>query len=479
MTEIADFAYEELGDTDSSAAINVDARAARNQKAAESLTSSTELLARLRERIAASKLGDVPEPTAAELEAIEVAPLVESELEVESLAPDAGELAVVESVEIHEVIAETPDPEVIDAAEEVPEEPEPKITPKPKAQTRTRADAKYDKERKASQRRLDDDEQDLVRVYLTDIGQFPLLTKEDEVELAQAYEAGLAAKQRLDGVDIKTISPSERRDLRRAIRAGEEAESKFVCSNLRLVVSIAKNYRASGLPLLDLIQEGNLGLMHAVEKYDWRKGFKFSTYSTWWIRQAITRGIANTGATVRLPVHAGAEAVRLKKAREKLRLEKQRKASAGIELEGGTTEPTIIELASELDLTPKKVLQVIQDSRTGSMLSLDEPLREDGDAELVDVVGDPTSLDAIEATEKEIVYGDAIAKMEEVLNAREFEVLRMRFLEDGIRTHEEVGKLLHLKREIVRQTEARAMAKLRHPTLRHVMGGAHFMMKDS
>ena len=151
--------------------------------------------------------------------------------------------------------------------------------------------------------RVERDEEDLVRLYLTDIGQYPLLTKEDEVRLAQKIEKGVEAREKL--AIAEDLTAKEKSDLKRLDRNGARAEKKFVQSNLRLVVSIAKKYQASGLPLLDLIQEGNLGLMHAVEKFDWRKGFKFSTYATWWIRQAITRGIANTGRTIRLPVHAG------------------------------------------------------------------------------------------------------------------------------------------------------------------------------
>ncbi|MCU0274733.1 MAG: sigma-70 family RNA polymerase sigma factor, partial [Acidimicrobiales bacterium] len=135
--------------------------------------------------------------------------------------------------------------------------------------------------------RVERDEEDLVRLYLTDIGQYPLLTKDDEVRLAQQIEAGNAAREELERSE--DLSPARKRELKREIKKGEDAERTFVQSNLRLVVSIAKKYQASGLPLLDLIQEGNLGLMHAVEKFDWRKGFKFSTYATWWIRQAITR----------------------------------------------------------------------------------------------------------------------------------------------------------------------------------------------
>ena len=173
--------------------------------------------------------------------------------------------------------------------------------------------------------RVERDEEDLVRLYLTDIGQYTLLTKDDEVRLAKAIEAGKAATASLEaGTDL---TPAKKREFRKAQRDGEDAERAFVQSNLRLVVSIAKKYQASGLPLLDLIQEGNLGLMHAVEKFDWRKGFKFSTYATWWIRQAITRGIANTGRTIRLPVHAGDTLARLQKARSRLELKLGRPAT--------------------------------------------------------------------------------------------------------------------------------------------------------
>src|SRR5438270_4108006 len=155
----------------------------------------------------------------------------------------------------------------------------------------TRAPRETRKRNSVAKERVERDEEDLVRLYLTDIGQYPLLTKDDEVRLAQAIEGGYAGQAELDGKG-KDITPARRRELRRQIQGGEDAQRTFVQSNLRLVVSIAKKYQASGLPLLDLIQEGNLGLMHAVEKFDWRKGFKFSTYATWWIRQAITRGIA-------------------------------------------------------------------------------------------------------------------------------------------------------------------------------------------
>ena len=297
--------------------------------------------------------------------------------------------------------------------------------------------------------RVDRDEEDLVRLYLTDIGQYALLTKDDEVRLAKAIEAGKEAVAEM--AKIKTPTATKRRELRKAIREGEVAERAFVQSNLRLVVSIAKKYQASGLPLLDLIQEGNLGLMHAVEKFDWRKGFKFSTYATWWIRQAITRGIANTGRTIRLPVHAGDTLARLQKARSRL------------ELKFGRTA-TLAELAKEVEMPEDKVTEALRFA--AEPLSLSEPLREDGDAELGDVVEDRSAESPFEVAATALLP-EEIQRLLAPLDEREREILRLRFGLDGSgegRTLEEVGEHFNLTRERIRQIEARAMSKLRHPS---------------
>ncbi len=293
------------------------------------------------------------------------------------------------------------------------------------------------------------DEEDLVRLYLTDIGQYPLLNKGDEVRLAQAIEAGVEARAALDEA-MKDLTAARRRELRKLYQAGQDAERTFVQSNLRLVVSIAKKYQASGLPLLDLIQEGNLGLMHAVEKFDWRKGFKFSTYATWWIRQAITRGIANTGRTIRLPVHAGDTLARVQKARVRLELKFGRPA-------------THAELSAELEMTEDKVTEALRFA--SEPLSLSEPLREDGDAELGDVVEDRSADSPFDVAASSLLP-EEIARLLLPLDEREREILRLRFgLDRGEpRTLEEVGEHFHLTRERIRQIEARAMSKLRHPS---------------
>ncbi|HUP70571.1 MAG TPA: sigma-70 family RNA polymerase sigma factor [Acidimicrobiales bacterium] len=301
----------------------------------------------------------------------------------------------------------------------------------------------------AKDRGSERDEEDLVRIYLSEIGQYALLTKDDEARLAQAIELGTAAREELEK-HPKGLSAARRRELKRQLAAGDDAQRAFVQSNLRLVVSIAKKYQASGLPLLDLIQEGNLGLMHAVEKFDWRKGFKFSTYATWWIRQAITRGIANTGRTIRLPVHAGDTLARLQKARSRLELKYGRPA-------------TLSELSSEVEMPEDKVSEALRFA--AEPLSLSEPLREDGDAELGDVVEDRSAESPFEVAATSLLP-EEISRLLGPLDEREREILRLRFgLDRGEpRTLEEVGEHFNLTRERIRQIEARAMSKLRHPS---------------
>jgi RNA polymerase sigma factor (sigma-70 family) len=279
--------------------------------------------------------------------------------------------------------------------------------------------------------RSEQEGEDLVKLYLGEIGRYPLLTKADEAELAQAIEAGREAAEELSAGG--SLTPAKKRELRRLIQEGEAAQERFIQANLRLVVSIAKRYQASGLPLLDLVQEGNLGLIHAVEKFDWRKGFKFSTYATWWIRQALTRGIANTGRTVRLPVHAGDTLARIQKARAYLEHKLGRPA-------------TLDELGAEVELPYEKLVEALR--FRSEPLSLSNPLAEDGDAELGDVVPDMAAECPAEAATAAMM-GHEIGKLLSGLDDREREILRLRFgLDCGEpRTLEEVGEQFSLTRE--------------------------------
>ena len=301
-----------------------------------------------------------------------------------------------------------------------------------------------------ARKQADNTDQDLVKLYLTEIGRHPLLTKEDEARLAQAMEAGREAQAVLDDPDA-TPSVAKKRQLRRAQRLGSAAEQAFIKSNLRLVVSIAKRYQASGVSLLDLVQEGNLGLIHAVEKFDWRKGFKFSTYATWWIRQSISRGIANTARTIRLPIHAGDLVASVQKARGHLESTLGRK-------------PTMDELAADTGLTHEALTDVLR--WRSEPLSLSEPMGEDGDTDLGDLVADTNVTSPFDQAAETLLV-DAIAKLLAPLDNREATILRLRFgLDRGEpRTLEEVGDHFDLTRERIRQIEAKAMSKLRHPSV--------------
>ena len=303
----------------------------------------------------------------------------------------------------------------------------------------------------------DSGEQDLVRLYLDGIGKYPLLTKDDEVTLARAIEAGRAAAAELAAPG--RVAAARARELRRAVRAGEVATEAFVNANLRLVVSIAKKYQSADMPLLDLIQEGNLGLIHAVEKFDWRKGFKFSTYATWWIRQAIGRGIDNSSRTIRLPVHAGDQIRRL------LRVRSQMEGEMG-------RLPTAAELAGVMQLPEGLVTELLQYG--AEPVSLETPIGSEGDTELADIVADfsaPTPFDVVSQS----LLPSEIDKLLAPLDDREKEILRLRYgLDRGEpRTLEEVGAALELTRERIRQIERTALSKLRHPSADN---GAHDLL---
>ena len=295
-----------------------------------------------------------------------------------------------------------------------------------------------------SQRGGDDD---LVHLYLSDVGRRALLTKDDEARLAKLIEAGADARRQLR--DQGGASPGRRRALCRRVRAGDDARRRFVEANLRLVVSIAKKYQASGVPLDDLVQDGNLGLIRAVAKFDWRKGFKFSTYATWWIRQGIQRGIARTAHTIRLPTRAN----------EQLRLARKTWARLGAELR---RTPTLREVAAELELPEHDVSVILR--RGIDPVSLSEPLSADSDAELADVVADRSAASPIEAAATAQLPRE-VARLLAPLAAREREILTLRFgLDRGEpRTLEEVGEHFNLTPQRIRQLQVRAMCKLRHP----------------
>jgi RNA polymerase sigma factor (sigma-70 family) len=292
-----------------------------------------------------------------------------------------------------------------------------------------------------------DGSDDIFGLYLSDVGRHALLTKADEVDLARLVEAGSAARAVLDGDAAKALSSARRRKLRAEVAAGDQATGAFVKGNLRLVVSIAKKYQWSGLGLSDLVQEGNLGLIHAVGKFDYRKGFKFSTYATWWIRQAISRGIANTARTIRLPVHAGDQATAFGRAREALRSALGR-------------DPTIAELAVALGWPEERVEVVWEFSRTP--ISLSAPVGEDGDR-----IGDPDAIQPDAAALRAMLPAE-IAQLLAPLGERERLVISLRFgLDQGEpQTLERVGERLNVTRERVRQIEAGALCKLRHPSSR-------------
>ncbi|MFN0026542.1 MAG: RNA polymerase sigma factor RpoD [Acidimicrobiales bacterium] len=307
---------------------------------------------------------------------------------------------------------------------------------------------------------------DTVRMYLKEIGQVALLTGEQEVSLAKRIQSGLESAVTLADLaasgELETLEPREKRRLRRLELDGDYAKAELTQANLRLVVSIAKRYVGRGMLLLDLIQEGNLGLMRAVEKFDHTKGFKFSTYATWWIRQAITRAIADQARTIRIPVHMVESMNKVHRVQRQMVQELER-------------EPSIDELATRVDMTPERVRDILRYSQ--DPLSLDSPVGEEDDSNLADFIADGGAEAPAEAAAK-MMLGEAVVEALSGLSDREQQVVRLRFgLEDGqARTLEEVGKEFGVTRERIRQIESKTLAKLRHPQrsqkLRDYLDGA-------
>lgn len=289
---------------------------------------------------------------------------------------------------------------------------------------------------------------DPVKDYLKQIGKVALLNAELEVELAKRIEAGLFAEEKL--ATTKKLSPSERRDLNWVVKDGQRAKSHLLEANLRLVVSLAKRYTGRGMQFLDLIQEGNLGLIRAVEKFDYTKGYKFSTYATWWIRQAITRAMADQARTIRIPVHMVEVINKLARVQRQL-------------LQDLGREPTPEELAAELDMTPEKVVEVQKYGR--EPISLSTPLGEDGDSEFGDLIEDTEAVVPADAVGFSMLQQE-LERVLDSLHPREAGVIRSRFgLGDGVQmTLDQIGEKFGVTRERIRQIESKTMSKLRHPS---------------
>ncbi|WP_446213292.1 RNA polymerase sigma factor [Micromonospora sp. IBSANI012] len=298
---------------------------------------------------------------------------------------------------------------------------------------------------------------DSVRAYLKQIGKVPLLNAEQEVELAKRIEAGLYAAERLRAADEgeEKLTRDMQRDLGWISRDGERAKNHLLEANLRLVVSLAKRYTGRGMAFLDLIQEGNLGLIRAVEKFDYTKGYKFSTYATWWIRQAITRAMADQARTIRIPVHMVEVINKLGRIQREL-------------LQDLGREPTPEELAKEMDITPEKVLEIQQYAR--EPISLDQTIGDEGDSQLGDFIEDSEAVVAVDAVSFSLLQ-DQLQQVLQTLSEREAGVVRLRFgLTDGQpRTLDEIGQVYGVTRERIRQIESKTMSKLRHPSRSQVL----------
>ncbi len=293
------------------------------------------------------------------------------------------------------------------------------------------------------------DTDDTIGLYLKEVGRVPLLTAEEEVELAQRIERGRLAREELAKGNV---SPRRRQELQALIEDGWAAREHLITANSRLVISVAKKYMGRGVPFLDLIQEGNIGLIRAAKKFDYRRGHKFSTYATWWIRQAVTRAIADQGRTIRVPVHMGDQINKL------LRVQHQLTQRLG-------RDPSVEELAEALDVTPQKVENMIQVARRP--LSLETPTDDEEDSVLGDFIQD----EEVPAPDETATYNLLREHLETVLNGlppREVRILQLRYglLDGQAYTLEEVGRKMGVTRERVRQIEAQALSRLRHPAIR-------------
>ncbi|BBX97339.1 RNA polymerase sigma factor SigA [Mycobacterium lacus] len=374
--------------------------------------------------------------------------------DLEDVAPDAEDEVELPDGEEIEAAAEAATGET--AAEDDEEIAEP--TEKDKAS----GDFVWDEDESEALRQARKDAEltasaDSVRAYLKQIGKVALLNAEEEVELAKRIEAGLYATQLMSELAERgeKLPAAQRRDMMWICRDGDRAKNHLLEANLRLVVSLAKRYTGRGMAFLDLIQEGNLGLIRAVEKFDYTKGYKFSTYATWWIRQAITRAMADQARTIRIPVHMVEVINKLGRIQREL-------------LQDLGREPTPEELAKEMDITPEKVLEIQQYAR--EPISLDQTIGDEGDSQLGDFIEDSEAVVAVDAVSFTLLQ-DQLQSVLDTLSEREAGVVRLRFgLTDGQpRTLDEIGQVYGVTRERIRQIESKTMSKLRHPSRSQVL----------
>lgn len=428
------------------------AKKATTKKAATKKTTSSK---KKQEKVAKeqveSKTTEETKKAAAQVAAEEILEeeLEEDLLEDDSIEPDLSKPDKTTEDDSVEADASLSDDELLEGIPQEELKAAAEITvPRVSSKTKTARTRKYNSDNSVAMLTGDP-----VRMYLKEIGKVSLLTAAEEVDLAMKIEAGVEAMAQLDASEEEGGVPLERRERRRLSRieqVGLDAKQQLIEANLRLVVSIAKRYVGRGMLFLDLIQEGNLGLIRAVEKFDYTKGFKFSTYATWWIRQAITRAIADQARTIRIPVHMVETINKL------VRIQRQLLQSLG-------REPTPEEVAEEMGLTPERVREIQKISQ--EPVSLETPIGEEEDSQLGDFIEDDAAVVPPDAASFSMLQ-EQLAKTLEGLAERERKVITLRFgLEDGHpRTLEEVGREFGVTRERIRQIESKTLAKLRHPS---------------
>lgn len=428
------------------------AKKATTKKAATKKTTSSK---KKQEKVAKeqveSKTTEETKKAAAQVAAEEILEeeLEEDLLEDDSIEPDLSKPDKTTEDDSVEADASLSDDELLEGIPQEELKAAAEITvPRVSSKTKTARTRKYNSDNSVAMLTGDP-----VRMYLKEIGKVSLLTAAEEVDLAMKIEAGVEAMAQLDASEEEGGVPLERRERRRLSRieqVGLDAKQQLIEANLRLVVSIAKRYVGRGMLFLDLIQEGNLGLIRAVEKFDYTKGFKFSTYATWWIRQAITRAIADQARTIRIPVHMVETINKL------VRIQRQLLQSLG-------REPTPEEIAEEMGLTPERVREIQKISQ--EPVSLETPIGEEEDSQLGDFIEDDAAVVPPDAASFSTLQ-EQLAKTLEGLAERERKVITLRFgLEDGHpRTLEEVGREFGVTRERIRQIESKTLAKLRHPS---------------